>query len=72
MAIQEYKFLTPEQRTHFLEHGWIRIPKAVPDDIIRQFTENVWVRLGYDPNNKSTWTKEKVSCGYKFVPGLSR
>lgn len=60
MAIQEYKFLTPKQRTYFLEHGWIRIPKAVPDDIIRQFTENVWVRLGYDPNNKSTWTKEKI------------
>jgi len=60
MAIQEYKYLTPKQRADFVEHGWVRIPKAVPDEIITRFTENVWVRLGYDPADKSTWTKEKI------------
>ncbi|KAM5543274.1 hypothetical protein V8D89_003148 [Ganoderma adspersum] len=60
MAITEYKHLTPEQREHFLEHGWIRIPKAVKEEYQKAFTENVWVRLGYDPQDKSTWTKEKI------------
>ena len=60
MAIAEYKYLTPEQREHFLQHGWVKIPKAVKEEYLKAFTENVWVRLGFDPDDKSTWTKEKV------------
>ncbi|KAI0081287.1 hypothetical protein K474DRAFT_1636018 [Panus rudis PR-1116 ss-1] len=60
MTISEYKFLSAEQRAHFLEHGWVKISQAVPSEYIALFTENVWVRLGYDPNDKSTWEKEKV------------
>ena len=60
MAIKEYSYLTPEQRTHFLEHGWVRIPKAVREEYLKAFTENVWTRLGFDPQDKSTWVKEKV------------
>ena len=60
MAITEYKYLTLEQREHFLAHGWVRIPRAVREEYLKAFTENVWVRLGYDPDDKSTWTKEKV------------
>ncbi|KAA1476787.1 hypothetical protein DENSPDRAFT_827841 [Dentipellis sp. KUC8613] len=60
MAITEYKFLTPEQRTHFLEHGWVRIENGVPPENIARFLENVWVRLGYDPEDKTTWIEEKI------------
>ena len=60
MAITEFRYLSPEQRTHFLEHGWVRIPKAVREEHLKAFTENVWVRLGYDPGDRTTWTKEKV------------
>ena len=69
MAITEYKHLTPEQREHFLEHGWIRVPKAVKEEYLKAFTENVWVRLGYDPEDKSTWTKEKASLSVKGDSG---
>lgn len=61
MAVAEYKYLTPDQREHFLQHGWIKVPKAVKEEYLRAFTDNVWVRLGYDPEDKATWTKEKVS-----------
>lgn len=60
MAITEYKYLSEEQRAHFLKHGWVRIPDAVPKEHIEKFTEHVWVRLGYDPEDKSTWDKEKA------------
>ncbi|TCD71662.1 hypothetical protein EIP91_007409 [Steccherinum ochraceum] len=60
MAITEYKFLSAEQRAHFLERGWVRIPQGVPKDHINKFTEDVWVRLGYNPEDKSTWEKEKI------------
>lgn len=56
----EYKFLTAEQRAQFLEKGWVKIPRAVPEENVRRFTENVWVRLGYDPKDKTTWQKEKI------------
>ncbi|KZS90207.1 hypothetical protein SISNIDRAFT_479583 [Sistotremastrum niveocremeum HHB9708] len=60
MLVEEFKFLSQEQREHFLEHGWVRIPAAIPPENIKKFTENVWVRLGYDPNDKSTWVQEKI------------
>ncbi|KAI0041388.1 hypothetical protein FA95DRAFT_1565428 [Auriscalpium vulgare] len=52
--------LTPFQRAQFLEHGWVRIEGGVPPANIAHFSENVWVRLGYDPDDKSTWQKEKI------------
>jgi hypothetical protein len=38
----------------------VRIPGAIPPENVKLFTENVWVRLGFDPNDKTTWTKEMV------------
>lgn len=78
MTIQEYRYLTSDQREHFLQHGWVKISKAVKEEYLQAFTENVWIRLGYDPNDKSTWTKEKVSAsdqswhsegGVDWLPG---
>ncbi|TDL13225.1 hypothetical protein BD410DRAFT_701234, partial [Rickenella mellea] len=60
MAIKEYKFLTPEQRTQFLEFGWVKIEDAVPPEYLDRFFHDAWIRLGFDPNDKSTWTKEKI------------
>ncbi|RPD78557.1 hypothetical protein L226DRAFT_457171 [Lentinus tigrinus ALCF2SS1-7] len=60
MAIAEYKYLTPEQREHFLQYGWVKIPKAVKEEYLKAFTENVWIRLGYDPDDKSTWTNHTI------------
>ncbi|KAF3769651.1 hypothetical protein M406DRAFT_58906 [Cryphonectria parasitica EP155] len=47
--------LTPEQREHFLNHGWIKIPKAFTKEQAAQMTKNVWTRLGMEPHDKSTW-----------------
>lgn len=57
---QKETFLTPEQRAHFLEHGWVKIPKAIPPENIEKFAGDMWVRLGMDPNDITTWTEEKV------------
>ncbi|KAH8115114.1 hypothetical protein DFH11DRAFT_146876 [Phellopilus nigrolimitatus] len=60
MAIEKYEVMTPELRQQFLEKGWVRIETAVPAENIKRFSDDVWVRLGYDPNDKSTWEKEKI------------
>ncbi|PSS00936.1 hypothetical protein BD289DRAFT_450037 [Coniella lustricola] len=47
--------LSPEQKDHFLNHGWIKIPKAFTEEQAAEMIQNVWTRLGMDPNDKSTW-----------------
>lgn len=53
----EYKYLSPEERAHFLEHGWLKIENAIAPEYL-SWVDNLWVRLGMDPNDKSTWTEE--------------
>lgn len=56
--MREYKHLTPEERQHFVEHGWLRVPGAIKPKYIQEWMENIWVRLGWDKDDKSTWTEE--------------
>ncbi|KAL5510986.1 hypothetical protein ACEPAG_3705 [Sanghuangporus baumii] len=60
MAIKEYKVMTPDLRKQFLEKGWVKIEGAISLDNIKKFSDDVWIRLGYDPQDKSTWEKEKI------------
>lgn len=51
-------FLSSEQRAHFLEHGWVKVPGGISPERVKTWTENAFVRLGWDANDKSTWTDE--------------
>ncbi|KZT57822.1 hypothetical protein CALCODRAFT_555099 [Calocera cornea HHB12733] len=55
-----FKFLTQEQVDCFIENGYVAIRGAIPQESLDYFLEDVWVRLGMDPNDKSTWTKEDI------------
>jgi len=59
--VKQYKVLTQADVDHFLEHGWVKIPGALLPEWSDKFTQDVWIRLGYDPNDKSTWTKERAN-----------
>lgn len=54
-----YTHLTPDEAAHFVEHGWLRIPNAIAPQYL-SWLDNMWVRLGMDPEDKSTWTDEYV------------
>jgi len=56
----EYKFLTPEQRQHFLEHGWLLVPNSIPREHIDKWMADLWTRLGYNPTDPSTWEEETI------------
>ena len=43
-----------------LDSRYIVIKNAFSKEQVEEWTSNVWVRLGMDPNDKSTWTNEKV------------
>jgi hypothetical protein len=51
----EYSYLTAEQREFFLEHGWLRIPNAIDKNVLDKWMSDLWVRLGWDEHDKSTW-----------------
>lgn len=54
----EYKHLTAEERAHFVEHGWLRVPNAIKPEYLHGWMANLWTRLGWDEHDRSTWTDE--------------
>ncbi|CZS96060.1 uncharacterized protein RCO7_05074 [Rhynchosporium graminicola] len=61
--------LTETQKAHFLQHGFVKIPRCFTRDQAAEFTSTLWTRLGMDPNDKSTWTKEKTNMPWhRHVP----
>ena len=39
---------------------YVIIKRAFTEEKAEQWMENIWVRLGLDPNDKSTWHSEKI------------
>ena len=58
--------LTEEQKAHFLEHGYVKIPQCFTREKAAEFTSKLWTRLGMDPNDKSTWTVEKINMAWHY------
>ncbi|KZT54346.1 hypothetical protein CALCODRAFT_16213 [Calocera cornea HHB12733] len=56
----DYKFLTQEQRDHFLEHGWLKIPNAIQKKYVDEWMADYWTRMDYDEKDPSTWKEEYV------------
>ncbi|KAL6787335.1 hypothetical protein J3E68DRAFT_152989 [Trichoderma sp. SZMC 28012] len=61
MADGKYRFLDHEQVEHFMTYGWIKIPAAFTKAQANEWITDLWVRLGYDKDDKSTWIVEKVN-----------
>lgn len=55
-----YQHLTAEERAHFVEHGWLKVENAIKPEYVKEWTENMWTRLGWDAEDKSTWTETYV------------
>ncbi|KZO89630.1 hypothetical protein CALVIDRAFT_603528 [Calocera viscosa TUFC12733] len=57
----DYKFLTPEQREFFLEHGWLKIPNAINKKYIDKWLNRLWIRKGWDKEKgPRSWEGEYV------------
>jgi hypothetical protein len=60
--------LSDAQKSHFLEHGWIKVPSCFTRQQATDFTSDLWTRLGMDPNDKSTWHTERTNMAWhKYV-----
>ena len=55
-----YPSLTDAQVQSFLENGYFVVKQCVDPALIKRFVDRGWERLGYDPHNPATWTKDIV------------
>jgi len=68
---RQYKVLTQEHVDFFMENGFVVIKNAFTREQAAEFSKDVWVRLGVDPNDKSTWNgkPEKTNMPrHRMVP----
>lgn len=49
-----------EQIEHFLDYGYLVIKNAFTKEKAAEWSENIWVRLDLDPDDKSTWDRERI------------
>lgn len=62
-----YRELTDAQAQHFLDHGYVAIEGAFSPEEAKKWTDLAWKRLGYDPDDPSTWAEGKI-----HMPTLNR
>lgn len=42
-----------------MEHGYLIVKQAFSREKAAEFTRNMWVRLGLDPDDKETWPHDR-------------
>ena len=57
---QKYKILTEAQIEHFLEKGHIIVQNCFSRDLAQEWTTLAYKRLGYHPNDSTTWKEERI------------
>jgi hypothetical protein len=67
MRPDQFQVLTPEQRQHFVEKGYVTVKGCLDRDLARRWTDEAYSRLGYDPLDRSTWTKDIVWMDRKNI-----
>jgi hypothetical protein len=60
MTSRQFQVLTAEQAQHFIEKGYVTVKGCLNRDLARKWTDEAYRRLGYDPQDRSTWAKEIV------------
>jgi hypothetical protein len=66
--------LTSAQLDGFYEKGYVALRGAMPRQVALDFAKDVWVRLGYDENDRATWAQHRIhmpSLGGKPVAELA-
>ncbi len=56
----QLQVLSPEDARHFIEKGYVRVKGCVDPGLAKSWTAEAYARLGYDPNDRSTWTQDIV------------
>jgi hypothetical protein len=58
--MSSFRELTDEQVEHFVTRGYVVVPGCFSPAAAAGYTDSVWTRLGYDPDDRSTWTRPSI------------
>jgi hypothetical protein len=66
---KKYSALTPEDVEHWMKYGYVVIRNAFSREQAEERMEQLWIRLGYDPNDADTWVLDRVNMpSHSSVP----
>ena len=54
------RVLTDSDIEHFLRKGYVKIEGAFAPEVAAEWSRNCFRRLGYDPDDKSTWGEQRI------------
>lgn len=57
---RKLQVLSPDDARHFIEKGYVRVKGCVDPMLAKRWTDEAYGRLGYDPEDRSTWTQDIV------------
>lgn len=57
---RKLQVLSEADAQHFIEKGYVRVKGCVDPTLAKKWTDEAYGRLGYDPADRSTWTKDIV------------
>lgn len=58
-----YRTLSDADVEQFLTKGYVKIAGAFPREVAEEWSATCLRRLGYDPNDKSTWAEQRIHMG---------
>ena len=58
-----YRTLTDADVDHFIAKGYVKLEGAFPREVAEEWCERCFERLGYDPEDKSTWLEQRIHMG---------
>src|SRR5438445_4137859 len=65
----QYRFLTDTQVEQFLTRGYIVLHDCFSRDFAQSLTAHAFERLGYDPDDPSTWKQPRIHMpNVQFFP----
>lgn len=64
---RRYAVLSDEDAEQFLQRGFVRIRECFSPAEAARFTSALWPRLGYNPEDRSTWAQDRI-----HMPGRER
>ena len=63
--MSSFKALTAEQVQSFLDNGYLVVKDCLDMDVAQRWVAEGFERLGYDPDDPSTWAEEIIWMKYK-------
>jgi hypothetical protein len=61
--MSKLRTLTDADVDHFIAKGYVKIESAFPPEVAKEWADRCFDRLGYNPDDPSTWAEQRIHMG---------